>query len=138
MSEKVKMPKLEENMAKVKIKEGEGMCRYRVQFTFEIPKGKAMDPKSMTVPDMAISVQQMLQNFTRHQDKVTQLEPMYFDTQVPVIKDLTDVAAYGELLKQRAKDVQAYLKNHAEQLEAEKKEKEEILNQKENVKDTNI
>lgn len=125
-------------MAKIKIKEGESLSRFRVQFTFDIPEGKKMDPKGLTVPDMAISVQQMLQNFTRHQDKVTQREPMYFDTQIPVIKDLTDVAAYGELLKQRVKEVNEYLKNHAEQLEAEEKEKEAILESKQNEQNTNI
>lgn len=134
------MKEKEPNVAKIKIKEGESLSRFRVQFTFDIPEGKKMDPKGLTVPDMAISVQQLLQNFTRHQDKVTQREPMYFDTQVPVIRDLTDVASYGELLKQRAKEVNEYLKNHAEELEAEKKEKERIENEKkkQNGTDTNI
>lgn len=132
------MKEKEPNMAKINIKEGESLSRFRVQFTFDIPEGKKMDPKGLTVPDMAISVQQLLQNFTRHQDKVTQREPMYFDTQIPVIKDLTDVAAYGELLKQRAKEVNEYLKNHAEQLEAEEKEKEAILKSKQNEPNTNI
>jgi len=80
----------------------------------EIPptfKGHTNTMPSMTVPDMTLTVKQLLHNHTRgiHSD-VSHNEPMYFDSEIPIIDDITDLIAYREDLKAREIALKAKIK----------------------------
>ena len=70
------------------------------EFGYEGSLGKEMDPDSKTLPDCHLTVRQMLDRWTRGQTTdVKQYEPVFFDTIIPVIRDMTDVQAYREHLE---------------------------------------
>lgn len=103
---------------------------FRIQFNFEYKgdKGKKLDPKSNTVPDMSLTVRQLLQNHTRGIDnKVQEKQPLYFDIEVPTIKDITDVKVYRDLLKEQLEQTNKFIKDDLEAAEKARLEKEEPL-----------
>jgi hypothetical protein len=116
------------------------LSRFSVQFDFDYngSPGKQMDPKSQTVPDMSLTVRQLLQNHVRGVDSnVQQKNPLYFETQIPTIRDITDVQEYRETLEQKIKDMDEFLrqeKNKADQdssqLEIPTDETEDIKEEK--------
>ena len=74
-------------------------------------KGHNNTMPSMTVPDMTLTVKQLLHNHTRgiHSD-VSMNEPMYFDSEIPILDDITDFIAYREELKAREKALKLRIK----------------------------
>lgn len=115
--------------------------RFRVQFDFDIPKdefrysGKKMDAKSETVPDMNLTVRQLLQNHSRGTDsKVTMKEPFYFETEVPTIQDLTDVKRYKDMLEARLRETNSFIEQEKKEA-AEKKKAEEAAKAKKDSPD---
>lgn len=122
--------------------------RFRVQFDFDYTpvKGKTMSDEIKTIPDMTLTVRQLIQNHTRGIDGVVkEQQPIYFDMEIPTIKDLTDVTEYREILQERLIQADQFIKDDlakdkleqeaqatkAENIEAQKKQQtmftEEII-----------
>ncbi|AXQ65954.1 MAG: hypothetical protein [Microviridae sp.] len=74
-------------------------------------KGETNNSPSMTVPDMTLTVKQLLHNHSRgiHSD-VSHNEPMYFDHEIPNIDDITDLVAFRNDIKAREKALKAKIK----------------------------
>lgn len=101
--------------------------RFAIQFdlTYHGSKGKSMDDTKVTVPDMNLTVKQILQNHTRGVDgKETIRQPLYFETEVPTISDITDVYAYKEYLQQQAQRVQDFIDEETKAAEEASKAEE--------------
>src|SRR5690606_32997107 len=97
--------------------------RIRVQFDLEYKGdvGKQMNQDGDTVPDMSLTIRQLLQNHSRgQQGQVVEHEPLYFETEIPTIYDITDVAKYRSQLEDRLKEVKNFIKNEQKEAEAEK------------------
>lgn len=91
-------------------------------------KGETNNSPSMTVPDMTLTVKQLLHNHSRgiHSD-VSHNEPMYFDHEIPNIDDITDLVAFRNDIKAREKALKAKIKeeNDLKILEQQKLFKDE-------------
>lgn len=74
-------------------------------------KGETNTMPSMTVPDMTLTVKQLLHNHSRgiHSD-VSHNEPMYFDHEIPIIDDITDLVAFRNDIKAREKALKLKIK----------------------------
>lgn len=79
--------------------------RIVMQFEVDVPHyaGEKAKGKSLTQPDMNLSVRQLIQGYTRGQtaeelNKAMQNAP-YFDMEIPVFNDLTDVEKFKEKLQ---------------------------------------
>lgn len=69
-------------------------------------KGEYNDGKSNTVPDMSLSVKQLLRNHTRGiYSDVKHYEPHFFDTEIPHFDDITEKIEYMESLKEQEKEI---------------------------------
>tara|TARA_B110000483_G_C18198178_1_gene543991 strand:- start:2554 stop:3030 length:477 start_codon:yes stop_codon:yes gene_type:complete len=101
--------------------------RIQVQFDIEYGGTPGTNPKgkSDTVPDLNLTVRQLLQNHTRGEgSEVKVSEPIYFDQEIPTITDITDVEEYKEQLKDRLDQVNQFIvadKEKADQIKAEQK-----------------
>jgi hypothetical protein len=88
------------------------------------------------VPDLSISVKQLLEQHSRGGiDQNLVKQPLYFETQIPTIQDMTDVEAYQEMLQERLKEVNNFIaldKKNA--LEAQEKAANEAAKQREDSK----
>lgn len=103
--------------------------RNRIQVQFDIEyggtTGKTSNGKSDTVPDLNLTVRQLIQNHTRgHGNEVKVSEPIYFDQEIPTITDITDVDTYKEQLEERLKQVNQFVKLEKEQKIQEKADQE--------------
>ena len=88
--------------------------RIRVQWdvSYNGHPGRKIEGKSETIPDMTLTVRQLLENHTRGiDDKVRAKKPLYFELPIPVINDMTDVDRYRENLKAQIKSVDEFIKN---------------------------
>lgn len=93
----------------------------RMVFDFGWPaqkqRGKKMSDEVITVPDMSLTVRQMLEHHTYQPDgKIGVKRPLYFELPIPVIKDITDVVEYRKVLNDQIKAVNDFI----EQEKAEK------------------
>ena len=98
---------------KADLKPGETQHRFRVQFDvgYRGTPGKKMSQEQNTVPDMSLTVRQLVENHTRgHDSNVHVSQPLYFDTEVPVFTDLTDVDAYRNHLKNQMELIDEQIK----------------------------
>ena len=105
------------------------LLRNRIQVQFDIEYGgtPGMDYNndSQTVPDLNLTVRQLLQNHTRgHNGQINVREPVYFDMVVPNITDLTDVDAYKKQLDDELARVNQFIEED-KKLQQEEKLKEE-------------
>lgn len=84
--------------------------RLRVQFDIDYPgtPGIKGDPVSQTIPDMNLTVRQLLENHTKV-GEVSNKEPLYFDMEIPTLNDITDVEKFKEQLQNRLKSVNNFL-----------------------------
>ncbi|AXL15641.1 hypothetical protein [Microviridae sp.] len=74
-------------------------------------KGEINDQPSLTVPDLTLTIKQLLVNHSRGiQSDVSHNEPMYFDTEIPIIDDITDLDAFRQDLKAREKALSLKIK----------------------------
>ena len=86
--------------------------KFRTQFddSYQGSPGSKQSSDSQTVPDMGISLRQLLINHSRGlPSNVFMREGHYFDTEIPQIDDLTDIRdarADLELRKKRFEDSQ--------------------------------
>ena len=87
-------------------------------------KGKKFKLPSMTVPDMTLTVLELLQNHTRNiSSDVSQLNGEYFETEIPTIIDpLTELPEIRKKLEEEEKALKERLKaeQKAEQVELPK------------------
>lgn len=113
--------------------------RIRVQFDFDYKgsPGKEMDEDQQTVPDMNMSVTQIMQRHSRGQDgSISAKQPFYFETRVPVFHDLLDIENYKEHLDQKKQEVEEFLAMEKDRIEAEKEQKEKEEAEKQAEKQT--
>lgn len=98
--------------------------RLRIQFDigYRGDQGKEMDPDGETVPDMALTVRQLLEDHTRGRTSgnVKIHEPLYFETEIPTLRDMTDVGKYRDMLNERLKDVNKFIEEERAEKEAKK------------------
>lgn len=131
------MNKIEKKVSNT-LKEGEHgeptiMRRFKIQFDLDYTgsNGVNIPSQSETVPDMNLTVRQLLENHTRGVNGQTSVrQPLYFDTVIPNIKDLTDVDNYKKYLNERLAYVEEFLKNEQKLKDAEReKEKTSRANE---------
>lgn len=78
-------------------------------------KGEYNDQPSQTVPDMSLTIPELLQNHARGiTTGLHQNTGEYFDTPIPRFDDITDEIAYKEQLAERVKEVEAKIKAYNE------------------------
>jgi hypothetical protein len=122
MTKKTEQP---DKASKVNEKTGEIYYpKFRVQFDFDYKGTNGSDGggKKVTQPEMSLTVRQLLENHTRGiNSPVKTLTPMYFDLEVPVIKDLTDVHEYRQHLEQRLAYTDEFIKKEKEEIKAKAK-----------------
>lgn len=77
---------------------------FKTQFNpnYKPTEGETNVGDSMTVPDMSLSIRELLINHSRGVSlNVNQPEPQYFDMEIPNFIDLTDREAYKEMLLEK-------------------------------------
>lgn len=124
-----KEPKTVEKSVTNTLTEGEPLKnprrKIRVQFDIEYggSEGKEMDPKSTTMPDMHMTVRQLLEASARGQDMTEKVrQPLYFETEIPVLNDMVDAEAYKESLNNRLEQVKQFLADEEAREKAEAEE----------------
>jgi len=99
--------------------------RNRIQVQFDIEyggtPGKTIVGKSETVPDLNLTVRQLLQNHSRGiGSDVKVSEPIYFEQEIPNVIDMTDIDLMKQSLERRLEEVNAYIEEEKQaKLEAE-------------------
>ena len=84
------------------------------------------------MPDLNLTVRQLLQNHTRGKTSEIEVrEPVYFEQEIPTIRDITDVEKYKEQLERRLDEVNEFIKNDVENAQEEKLKAEAEKRQKE-------
>lgn len=104
----------------------------RFQIQFDIEYGGTQNEvsgKSQTVPDMNLTVRQLLNNHTRGLSNDRHMkDPLYFDIQIPKITDITDVESYRDHLEHQMSEVNTFIeKEEAETIRQKNQEKAEQL-----------
>lgn len=100
----------------------DGRTRMRVQFDIHYKGTKGADysdEPSKTEPDMTMTIQQLLERHSRGRE-IPMKQPLYFETEVPVFSDITDVARYKEQLEKRLRETKDFLDREKEELRAAK------------------
>ena len=120
--------------AEADIKDGELQQRFRVQFDvgYRPKKGKEMDPENNTIPDMNLTVRQLMENHTRGIDNnIHAKQPLYFEHQLPNIQDLTDVQKYRDYLESEAEKVKQFIDQDLENARKKRQSTEQQTTPKE-------
>jgi hypothetical protein len=102
--------------------------KFRVQFDIDYTGHTPpdQDPNSQTMPDMHMTVTQLLENHSRGIDgKVEVRQPLYFETEIPSLRDITDVEEYKEGLQMRLDKINEYIAHEKAQIDAERARKAE-------------
>ena len=96
--------------------------RFSIQFDIEYggDPGKEMDEENLTTPDMNLTVRQLLENHTRGFDEngnpITGVQqPLYFETYVPNMSDMTDVDEYKKSLIEHLAEVDEFIKQEQDE-----------------------
>lgn len=120
------MPNQEPQRVPVEIPAHENEFHVRLQYDLKFNrngyKGVEIAGNSETQPDHTLTIRQMLTRHMRGQDD-HEHKPLYFETQVPIFHDLTDVEAYHENLTQRKKEVEDFIKQQKAEQAEEKKQR---------------
>lgn len=114
-------PNQRQKILKKNLPEGAFSIQCQFDVTYLGTKMVVKDGKSMTQPDMSITIGQLIQNHTRGQEVPTR-EPVFFNIEVPTFNDITDVEEYQQQLIEQSKKVDQFIKD--EKTEAAKKTKE--------------
>jgi len=110
-------------------------------------KGETNDLPSLTVPDLTLTIKQLLVNHSRGiQSDVSHNEPMYFDTEIPIIDDITDLDAFRQDLKEREKALSLKIKqendkhiaDQAKKLQDHQNALKELTEKQQPVKNENL
>lgn len=68
-------------------------------------QGSIPSPEQRTVPDMSLTIKELVRNHTRGISvDINQPEPVFFEDPIPTIQDLTDLDALRDVLNERAKE----------------------------------
>lgn len=92
----------------------------RKQFTpkYKGTPGPKCDQTQVTVPDQNLTIRQLLDNHSRGLPMgAAALRAEFFDTEIPVIQDLTDIPKYKKSLQKKEKALKAKLKAEKEERE---------------------
>lgn len=92
--------------------------RFQIQFDFDyVPSsGKTMSNENIVVPDLNLTVRQLLQNHTRGINGGENVrQPLYFDFPIPNVRDITDVMEYKKFLNERMEQVNQFMKEMEEE-----------------------
>lgn len=123
------------------LQKGEQRHRMRVQFDISYggTKGKKMNADSDTIPDLNLTVRQLLENHTRGKgNEVEVRQPLYMEFPIPNLKDITDVKIYQEQVQLQLSNINQFIKENDIDIatgkarpkpEKEKTPTEEILDQ---------
>jgi len=77
----------------------------------KLAKGETNNKPSLTVPDLTLTIKQLLTNHSRGiPSNVAYNEPMYFNQEIPIIDDIVDIQTFRQDLKHREKLLQAKIK----------------------------
>lgn len=99
----------------------EQVMRIQFDISYNGSKGKTMDGKSKTMPDMNLTVRQLLLNHSRGNDsKVKTQVPLYFDMEIPTLRDITDVQLFKTNLEESLEQTKAFIKADKEKVAADK------------------
>jgi hypothetical protein len=99
---------------------------FNTQYNHNHSQGKKMDPVGLAVPDQNLSIRELLDKHSRGLPLgVTQKQGEYFDTEIPVFTDLTDIPQFKKDLIEREKILTDQIQFEQQQ----KKIKEESLSQ---------
>jgi len=109
----------------------------RIRKQFQDPyymPGETNNSPSLTVPDQTLGIKELLLNHTRGiSSNVKMYEGQYFDTEIPIIDDLTDLDAFREDIKAREIALKAKIKADDE---LNRKKRQELLDKENNVLET--
>lgn len=122
--EKIKPTKEALQAADKYIKKGEIKHRVRIQFDvgYQGHPGKTMDNESVTIPDMNLTVRQLLENHTRGVGSdVNVRQPLYLEFPIPTIKDMTDVEEYKRVVADQLQKIETWQQENKETEENEEK-----------------
>ena len=114
------------------IEKGETQTRFRVQFDvgYRGTPGKVMDQEGHTIPDMNLTVRQLMENHTRGiDDSMHAKQPLYFEHIIPRIEDITDVQKYKEYLEAEAEKVNEFIQQDLQNAEAKRQAAEQQSSQ---------
>lgn len=117
------------------IKKGDQMNRIRFQFdiTYKGTRGTQNKGESNTIPDLNLSVRQLLENHSRGSGSNVEVrKPLYLEFDIPTLKDITDVDVYREKVEQQLDQIKAFQKsaqNQADHIDADKIKRQEIKDQ---------
>ena len=94
--------------------------RLRVQFDlgYKGTIGKDMDGEILVVPDMHLTIRQLLENHSRGLPAEDVKEPLYFEMEVPTLNDITDVQQYADYLEQHIIDIKQKIADQVSENEA--------------------
>lgn len=68
--------------------------------------GSVQSDKSETVPDQSLTIRQLVENHSRGINvPINQPKPLYFDSEIPNIQDLTDLDEFKARLKDEKNEV---------------------------------
>ena len=97
--------------------------RFAIQFDLNyrgIDRDKS-EGESQTIPDMNLTVRQLMANHTRGIDnKIHEKQAGYFDIQVPSIQDWTDVEKYKQQLERELVKTKEFIKKEQQDAKANK------------------
>lgn len=107
--------------------------RKQFQSDYYMP-GQTNNSPSLTVPDQTLGIKELLNNHTRGiSSNVKLYEGQYFETEIPVIDDLTDLEAFRADLK--AREIALNTKIKADD-ELKRQKRQELLDKENNVTET--
>lgn len=101
--------------------------KFRHQFSpkYVGSKGKKLDDTLITVPDLSLSVKELLQRHSRGLGLGTvEMKGEYFDEIIPNIQDLTDAHERREALRKRFQEVDEKIRDEKNEKEKAKKQAE--------------
>lgn len=100
--------------------QAESVGRFRTQFTpsYIGAIGEVNELPSETVPDMSLTIHELLTNHTRGMGTgIRHMEGEYFeDTEIPRFDDLTDMVAYKQDLVDRARELEQRIEEEKKNL----------------------
>lgn len=88
--------------------------RFQVQFDIAYDGAEGTTPigTSKTIPDMNLTVKQLLVNHTRDAEGNEHVKkPLYFGVEIPRLTDITDVDRYKETLQERLADINQFIED---------------------------
>ena len=101
-------------------------------------KGKKMSDELLTIPDQTLSIRNLLDNHTRGIPLgVNTRVGEYFDTEIPVFEDLTDMLEYKRQLMEKNKELNKLIREEKKEaleklkkipVQTDQELKEELLN----------